>query len=78
MIEQTLPYPVLYPLLWLWTHFFIGYIGMAFTFLHAYKFIPMHANFNYLFTWLIPLLILVVLMLPKQPRKTQPKDAAVD
>ena len=51
---------------------------MAFTFLHAYKFIPMHANFNYLFTWLVPVGILVVLALPKQPRKTQPKDAAVD
>ena len=64
-MQAIVPYAILWPLLWLFNHFYIGYIGMAFTFLHYYKFGPMHANFDYLFTWLTPLLIVVALIMPK-------------
>lgn len=67
-VKETVPGSILLPLVWLFNMFSLSYLGMAFVFMQYNKFKHMHSAFGHVLHYGIPLGILVVSMLPKQPR----------
>ena len=54
-----------------WTGFQLAYLGLAFVFLTFEKFNLMHRNFNYSLHYLIPLVTLLSIYMPKVRSTTQ-------
>lgn len=62
---EVVPRAILYPMLWMWNFFQLGYVGMAYIFLYRENYFMVHKAFGHFLHWFYPVATIVAVLLPK-------------